>query len=108
VALVLATLTVYQEKREGSNPMDKKCDRYAEITRKVARSNGATLVDLRSVYRAYLRNQNAELRVDGGLNYLSTGVLTYDSVHPGANGNGLLADHISRGIHDALNKVGNR
>lgn len=106
--LVLATLTVYQEKPDGSNPLDPKCDQYAEITRKVARSTGATLVDLRSVYLAYLRNHNAELRVDGSLNYVRTGVVTYDGVHPNAAGNGLLADHISRGIHDALNKVRNR
>jgi hypothetical protein len=38
----------------------------------------------------------------------STGVLTYDGVHANANGNGLLADHISRGIYDALNKLRNR
>ena len=101
-ALVLATLTVYQEKPEGSNPMDKKCDQFAELTRKVARSTGTTLVDLRSAFLAYLQNRNAELRVDGSLNYLSKGVLTYDGVHPNATGNGLLADHISQGLHDAL------
>jgi autotransporter-associated beta strand protein len=103
-ALVLATLTVYQEKPDGTNPMDEKCDQFAEVTRKVARSSGATLVDLRSAYLAYLRNHNAELRVDGSLNYVRTGVLTYDGVHPNASGNGLLADHISRGIYEALRK----
>eukprot|EP00913_Durusdinium_trenchii_P010881 g10210.t1 len=101
-ALVLTTLTVYQEKPDGSNPMDKKCDQYAEITRKVARSTGTPLVDLRRVFRAYLRNHNAELRVDGSLNYVRNGVLTYDGVHPNATGNRLIADHISQGIHDAL------
>lgn len=106
--LVLATLTVYQEKPDGSNPMDRKCDQFAEITRKVARSTNATLVDLRNVYVAYLRNHNAELRVDGSLNYLATGVLTYDGVHPNADGNRLLADHISQGIFDALNKAAKR
>ncbi len=105
--LVLATLTVYQEKPDGSNPMDKKCDEFADITRKVARSTGTTLVDLRSAYLAYLQNHNAELRADGSLNYLSTGVLTYDGVHPNSTGNRLLADLISRGIYDALKKVGN-
>ena len=100
--LVLATLSVFQEKPDGSNPMDAKCDQFAEITRSVAKSTNTTLVDLRRVFLAYLQNKNAELRVDGSLNFVSTGVLTYDGVHPNAIGNALLADHISQGIHDAL------
>lgn len=104
-SLVLATLSVYQEKPDGSNPMDEKCDQYAEITRRVARSTGITLVDLRRVFLAYLQNHNAELRVDGSLNYVSNGVLTYDGVHPNATGNALLADHISQGIYTTLKAV---
>ena len=102
--LVLATLSVYQEKPDGTNPKDAGCDAFAEITRKVARSEGATLVDLRRVYVAYLRNHNAELRVDGSLRLRSTGVLTYDGVHPTKAGVELLADHIAQGIHDALER----
>ena len=68
----------------------------------MAKDTGATLVDLRRVYVAYLRNHNAELRVDGTLKFLSTGVLTYDGVHPNARGVALLADHIAHGIHTAL------
>lgn len=104
--LLLSTLSVYQEKPDGSNPLDAKCDQYAEITRKVAVSTGTVLVDLRRVFLAYLQNNNAELRVDGSLRFVSTGVLTYDGVHPNATGNALLADHISQGIHDALNRQG--
>lgn len=107
-ALVLATLTVYQEKPDGSNPMDDKCDQFAELTRQVARSTDTTLVDLRSVFLAYLRNHNAELRVDGSLNYLSSGILTYDGVHPNATGNGLPADHIGQGIYGSLKKLTQR
>jgi len=99
---VLATLTVYQEKPDRTNPKDAKCDQYAEITRKVARTTGSTLVDLRAVVMAYLQNHNAELRVDGTLKFVKAGVLTYDGVHPTARGNDLLADHIAQGIHEAL------
>jgi len=59
-------------------------------------------VDLRKVHMAYLQNHNAELRVDGTLGMVSTGVLTYDGVHPNARGVALLADHIAQGIHKAL------
>ena len=107
-ALVLATLTVYQEKPDGANPMDKKCDQYAEIARRVARSTATALVDLRSVFLAYLQNHNAELRVDGSLNYVSKGILTYDGVHPNATGNSLIADHISQGIFGALKALNQR
>lgn len=100
--LVLATLSVYQEKPDGSNPLDGRCDEFAEITRRVARDSSTTLVDLRRVFLSCLRNRNAELRVDGSLNFRRTGVLTDDGVHPNAAGNTLLADHISQGIYDAL------
>ena len=99
--LALATLTVFREKPDGSNPIDPKCDQFAEITRKVASSTNTTLVDLRKVFLAYLQNHNAELRVDGSLNSVSMGVLTYDGVHPNATGNLLLADHIAQGIYEA-------
>lgn len=106
--LVLATLSVYREKPDGSNPKDAICDQYAEITRKVATSTGSTLVDLRKVFLAYLQNHNAELRIDGSLNFLETGVLTYDGVHPNATGNRLLANHLSQGIYEAMGKTAHR
>jgi lysophospholipase L1-like esterase len=62
---VLATLSVWRELPDGKNPGDPKCDQYAEITRKVAKSTNTTLVDLRAAFIAYLRNHNVELRVDG-------------------------------------------
>jgi len=103
-ACVLATLSVYREMPDGTNPKDAGCERFAEITRKVAAATGATLVDLRGAFMAYLRNHNAELRVDGTLKFVSTGVLTYDGVHPNATGNALTADLIARGIYQALKK----
>jgi lysophospholipase L1-like esterase len=52
-------------------------------------------------FLAYLQNENAELRVDGSLTFLETGVLTYDGVHPNATGNLLLANHLAQGIFEA-------
>ncbi|MDA0839321.1 MAG: GDSL-type esterase/lipase family protein [Planctomycetota bacterium] len=99
---VLATLSVWQELPDGKNSGDPKCDQYAEITRKVAKSTGTTLIDLRQVFIAYLQNHNIELRVDGTLESTPTGFLTYDGVHPSNTGNELLADQISQGIYESL------
>ena len=96
--LVLATLTVRGELPDGKNSDDAKIEQFAEITRKVAAATGATLVDLRRAYLAYLRNHNAELRVDGTLYFVPAGVLTYDGVHPTGRGNELLANLIGDGI----------
>jgi lysophospholipase L1-like esterase len=100
--LVLATMTVQGELPDGMNPKDAVIDAYCEITRRVAKETGATLVDLRSAYLACLRNRNAVLRVDGTLFMRKSGVLTYDGVHPTAEGNGLLANLIADGIARSL------
>ncbi|GDY22651.1 hypothetical protein LBMAG56_39980 [Verrucomicrobiota bacterium] len=100
--LVLATLTVRGELPDGKNSDDAKIEQFAELTRKVAAATRTTLVDLRRAYLAYLRNHNAELRVDGSLYFVPAGVLTYDGVHPTGRGNELLANLISDGIIRAL------
>ncbi|MCX6922003.1 MAG: GDSL-type esterase/lipase family protein [Verrucomicrobia bacterium] len=100
--LVLATLSVHDELPDGKNSDDPKIEQYAEITRKVARDTRATLVDLRKAYVAYLRNHNAQLRVDGTLYFMPSGILTYDGVHPNNRGVALLANLISDGIFRAL------
>lgn len=100
--LVLATMTVRGELPHGKNSDDPKIEQYSEITRRVARDTRSTLVDLRRAYLAYLRNHNAQLRVDGSLYFRPTGVLTYDGVHPSATGNTLLANLIGDGIARAI------
>lgn len=102
VRLVLATMTVQGEMPDGTNPKDAAIDAYCDITRRVARDTGATLVDLRAAYLACLRNRNAVLRVDGSLFMRASGVLTYDGVHPTGEGNRLLANLIADGITRAL------
>lgn len=61
-----------------------------------------SLVDLRKAYVAYLQNHNAQLRVDGTLYFMPSGVLTYDGVHPSSKGVALLANLISDGVFRAL------
>ena len=103
-ALVLATLTLKGELPDGKNSLDAKCDAFAKITRKVAAETRTTAVDLRGVCLAYLRNHNAQLRVDGTLSFVPVGVLTYDGVHPTDQGNDLLAEHLAQGIYEALRR----
>ncbi len=103
-ALVMATMTVHGELPDGKNGDDPKIEAYSEITRKVAKDTGSTLVDLRKAYVAYLQNQNAQLRVDGTLYFKPAGVLTYDGVHPSAAGTELLAKLIGDGIFRSLSK----
>jgi lysophospholipase L1-like esterase len=50
----------------------------------------------------YLRNHNAQLRVDGTLHSVPSSMLTYDGVHPTAEGVNLLANQIAQGISEAL------
>jgi lysophospholipase L1-like esterase len=100
--LVLATLGIRGELPDGQNGDDPKIEQFAEITRKVARDTSATLVDLRRACIAYLQNHNAQLRVDGTLYFMPSGILTYDGVHPGAKGVALLANLIGDGIGRAL------
>ena len=102
--LVFATMTVRYEKPDGSNENDAKIDAYCAIMGKVAEETGAAFVDLRQIYLAYLRNHNVHLQLDGSLAYENQGLLTYDGVHPTAEGNKLLAQHIPRGIHEAAAK----
>ena len=95
-------MTVQGEMPDGTNPKDAAIDAFCDITRRVANDTGATLIDLRSAYLACLRNRNAVLRVDGSLFMRKSGVLTYDGVHPTAEGNRLLANLIADGIARAL------
>lgn len=99
---VLATLTVKGELPFGRNADDEKLDAYAQITREVALEMNVTLIDLRRVYDAYLKNHNATLKLDGSLTHEPVGILTYDGVHPSEPGNRLLAEHIADGIARAF------
>jgi lysophospholipase L1-like esterase len=96
--VVLATLAVLKETGAKLNP---KCDQYAAITRTVAAETGATLVDLRAAFVAYLRNEGVERAADGSLRVRGK-LLTYDGVHANAKGSEVVADLMAQGIVEAL------
>lgn len=100
--LVFVTPALRGELPNGGNSDDPKIERFAEIMRRVAGEAGVTVVDARRAFIAYLQNQNVHLRVDGTLFFKTSGILTYDGVHPSARGVALLAELISDGISRAL------
>lgn len=103
---VLATMMIRGELPDGRNADDAKIDAYCDLTRRVARETGTTLVDLRQAAIARLQNTNAQLRVDGTLHSKPAGILAGDGVHPNSAGNELLADLIADGIVRALQPTG--
>jgi poly(3-hydroxybutyrate) depolymerase/lysophospholipase L1-like esterase len=102
VALVIATPFLDGELPDGENEDDARIEEIAEITRGVARRTGSVLVDLRHAAIAWLRNHNAELRLDGTFGHRPSGLLTYDKIHPSDRGNELIANHLAAGIARAL------
>lgn len=103
---VLATMMIRGELPDGRNPDDATIDAYCDITRRVARETGTTLVDLRRAAIARLQNTNAQLRVDGTLYSQPAGILAGDGVHPNSAGNELIADLLAEGIVRALGPAG--
>lgn len=81
--VILCTPTVIGEKNDGSNALDERLDVYAEISRAVASSTGATICDLHQIFRDYLTKHNPENK--------RLGILTNDEVHLNESGNQLVA-----------------
>jgi lysophospholipase L1-like esterase len=103
ITMVLATLAVNGERPDGLNPNDPIYDQFAQITRDVAAANNTALVDLRKAFIYYEMNNNPlVVNPRSGPTYLSSGILTYDGIHPSDLGNNLLADQIAQGIFESL------
>jgi len=94
--VVLATPSVIGEKTDGSNPLDKMLDQYADISRKVAAETSTPLCDLHAAFLAYLKEHNPENK--------RSGILTGDGVHLNAEGNRFVADCAARAIVAARKK----
>ena len=97
---VLATLAIMKEKVGELNP---DCTTFANITRKVARETGVTLVDLRAAFIACMESQSIEV-APGGTWESNGNLLTHDGVHTNAKGDKLIADQIALGVFSALAK----
>ncbi|MCF7904505.1 MAG: SGNH/GDSL hydrolase family protein [Candidatus Marinimicrobia bacterium] len=90
VRVILCTPTVIGEQTGGANKLDKMLDEYADIIRKVARSAGVQLLDLRQAFVAYLADNNPD--------NLYQDVLTVDGVHLNVRGNQFLADLVLQAL----------
>lgn len=88
--VVLCTPSVIGEKTGGTNPLDPMLDEFCEISRRVAKSTGTPLVDLRKAFLAHLKEHNS-----GGA---EKGILTTDGVHLNAAGNQFVAAQMLAGL----------
>jgi len=84
--VVLCTPSVIGEKADGSNPLDKKLDEYADVSRAVAKELKLPLCDLRKAFIENLKTNNPQNK--------DKGVLTTDGVHLNDAGNQFVADVI--------------
>ncbi len=84
--VVLCTPSVIGEKTDGKNPLDKKLDEYAAISRKVAKELKLPICDLRKAFLAHLKENNPTNKAKG--------VLTGDGVHLNAAGNRFVAEQM--------------
>jgi lysophospholipase L1-like esterase len=90
--VVLCTPSVIGEKTDGSNPLDKRLDEYAEISRKVAKELKVPVCDLRKAFLTHLKENNPTNK--------RTGVLTGDGVHLNAVGNRFVAEQMLKMFGD--------
>lgn len=88
--VILVTPTVIGEKKNGANKWDPWLDEFAGITRKVAQDRGLVLVDLRAMFKDYIRTHNP--------NDLDKGILTEDTVHLNPTGNKLVAQQMLKAL----------
>jgi lysophospholipase L1-like esterase len=102
-SVVLGTPALRGEKPDGSNPHDRRLDRYADICAERAEHTGAIFVPVRDACRAWLMNRNWRLGASGEvLVGPDRGLLTTDGTHPNAVGCALFSDLFATGIMRAL------
>lgn len=91
-SIVLCTPAVLGE--EVNSAKNKTLGEYSDITRKVARDNKLTLVDLHKAFIETLKKVNKDNKHAGNL--------TGDGIHMNEAGNAIIADQMSLGLVDAL------
>jgi isoamyl acetate esterase len=84
--VVLCTPAVIGEKKNNANEMDADLDKYSGAIRDIATKNNLPLCDLRTIFKTYDAENNAEDK--------EKGILTSDGVHLNAKGNQTLADKL--------------
>jgi len=96
VGMMLCTPSVIGEKTDGTNPLDKMLDEYAEISRGIAADFNVPVCDLRKAFLDYLKVHNPKNE--------NSGILTLDTCHLNEAGNALVAER----IYGLLKKMGLR
>lgn len=84
--VVLCTPAVIGEKKNNANEMDADLDKYSGAIREIAAKSNLPLCDLRTIFKTYDTENNAEDK--------EKGILTSDGVHLNDKGNQTLADQL--------------
>ena len=84
--VILCTPSVIGEKADGTNQLDNELDEYSEVSRRIAGTTGAGLLDLRKVFIKYLKENNPANK--------ESKILTLDGVHLSHMGNKLVAQEM--------------
>lgn len=90
IKVAVCTPSVIGEKKNNANPQDADLDKYSAAIRKLATTYNCTLIDLRSAFAQYEKENNAEDK--------ESGILTTDRVHLNEKGNQLVADEMIKGL----------
>lgn len=90
IQVFLATPAAIGEKTDFSNELDGDLNRYSNIIRQVAQTNGCTLVDLRKAFLNYNLEHNKENKEQG--------ILTTDRVHLNEAGNHFVAQEMLKAL----------
>ncbi len=90
IKVAVCTPSVIGEKNDGANPQDADLDKYSAVIRKLAGAHHCILIDLRTAFARYEKENNAENK--------ESGILTTDRVHLNEEGNQLVADEMIKAL----------
>jgi len=93
IKVIVCTPAAIGEKYDYTNEQDGDMNKYSNIIRKIAVDQQLTLVDLRSEFETFEKNNNT--------NNLDRGILTMDGVHLNDAGNIFVAKLMAEGIRKA-------
>jgi lysophospholipase L1-like esterase len=93
IKIVVCTPATIGEKYDNTNEQDGDMNKYSNIIRKIAVDQQLTLVDLRSEFETFEKNNNT--------NNVERGILTVDGVHLNDAGNIFVAKLMAVGIRKA-------
>jgi lysophospholipase L1-like esterase len=90
IKVFLTTPATIGERTDFSNPQDGDLNLYANIVRRLAKTNNCGLIDLRKTFLDFNLQHNPENK--------ESGILTVDRVHLNDAGNALVADEMMKAV----------